>query len=98
MTCRKSARPVRRRGDRAMATEGTVMRIGHTSLIAVLVLGLFAWSFSADAQQPTRSPQIAILSDEIRLLETSFASFAQGLRARLRRRAKHRLRAPLRRE
>ena len=37
-------------------------------IIAVLVLGLFAWSLSADAQQPTKPPQIAILSDEIRLL------------------------------
>ena len=62
------------------AARGTGMKVGHTSLIAALVLSLFAWPLSADAQQPKRAPQVAILSDEIRLLETSFEPFVRGMR------------------
>jgi len=62
------------------AARGTGMKIRNISFIAALVLGLFAWPLSADPQQPTKVPKIAILSDEIRLLETSFEPFAQGLR------------------
>jgi putative tryptophan/tyrosine transport system substrate-binding protein len=56
------------------------MRIGQTRLIVAVALGLFAWSVSADAQQPTRIPRVGILSDEIGLLPTFFEPFAQGMR------------------
>ena len=56
------------------------MRIGQTRLIVAVALGLFAWSVSADAQQPTRIPRVGILSDEPRLLQTFFEPFAQGMR------------------
>ena len=57
------------------------MRIGQTGPIVAVALGLFAWSVSADAQQPTRIPRVGILSDEIGLLQTSFERpFAQGMR------------------
>jgi putative tryptophan/tyrosine transport system substrate-binding protein len=50
-------------------------------IIAVLALVLFAWSSSADAQQPTSVPRVGILSDESASLgERSFEPFAQGLR------------------
>ena len=56
------------------------MKIEGLRLIAALTFGLFAWSLSAEAQQPTRIPRIGILSDEIGLLQTSFEPFAQGMR------------------
>jgi putative ABC transport system substrate-binding protein len=43
-------------------------------------LGLFVWSLSADAQQPTRIPQVGILSDERCSWPESFKPIAQGLR------------------
>jgi putative ABC transport system substrate-binding protein len=57
------------------------MRIGHTSLIAALVLGLFARSLSAVAQQPEGIARLGILSDETSFMGAkSFEPFAQGLR------------------
>ena len=57
------------------------MRIGRTSLIAALSLGLFAWSLSAHAQQSAKVSRVAILSDESPTLGAkSFEPFAQGLR------------------
>jgi hypothetical protein len=55
---------------------GAGMSIGLTRLIAALALGVFAWSLSAKAQQPTRVPSIGILSDEFGSLATSFKPFA----------------------
>jgi putative ABC transport system substrate-binding protein len=55
------------------------MRIGQTSLIVAVAIGLFAWSLSAGAQQPTRVPRVAILSDETGSSGESFKPFAQGL-------------------
>jgi putative ABC transport system substrate-binding protein len=55
--------------------------IGPTRLLFALALGLFAWSLSAIAQQPTNVARVAILSDESPSLgATTFAPFAQGLR------------------
>ena len=55
--------------------------IGHTRLVVAVALGLFAWSLSADAQQPARVAQVGILSDESPLLAAkTFEPFAQGLR------------------
>jgi putative tryptophan/tyrosine transport system substrate-binding protein len=57
------------------------MRIGQTTLVIAFVLGLFAWSPSAHAQQSTKVPLIGILSDETPTLAAkSFEPFAQGLR------------------
>jgi putative tryptophan/tyrosine transport system substrate-binding protein len=57
------------------------MRIGRTRLILALALGLFAWSVSADAQQPTGVPRVGILSDYSPLLAAkSVEPFVQGLR------------------
>ena len=57
------------------------MRIGRTSLVVAFVLGLFAWSPSADAQQPRKVPLVGILSDWSRLQAPKFAEpFVQGLR------------------
>jgi putative ABC transport system substrate-binding protein len=57
------------------------MRVGETRLIIAFALGLFAWSLSADAQQPTRVARIGILSDEgSSLAAKTFEPFAQGLR------------------
>src|SRR5215469_13073641 len=53
--------------------------IRRTWLVA-LALSLFAWSLSADAQQPTKVPRVGILSDESRAMATSFEPIAQGLR------------------
>jgi len=56
------------------------MRVGQTRSVVALALGLLAWSFSADAQQPTKVPQVSILSDESPSLGAkSFEPFAQGL-------------------
>jgi len=56
------------------------MRIGRTRLIAALSLGLFAWALAADAQQPTKIPRVAVLSDETPALAAKFFEpFAQGL-------------------
>src|ERR1700686_4278258 len=58
------------------------MKIEWTRLVVALALGLFAWSLSADAQQPARIPRIGFLSDENPLLPAkSFESFAQGFQA-----------------
>src|SRR5215471_8310722 len=48
----------------------------------MILLGaaLFAWSLSADAQQPTKVPRVGILSDESRAMAMSFEPIAQGLR------------------
>jgi putative tryptophan/tyrosine transport system substrate-binding protein len=55
--------------------------IGQTRVIAALALAFFAWSVSADAQQPTKVPRVGILSDESPLLAAdTFEPFAQGLR------------------
>ena len=54
--------------------------IGQTRVIAALALGFFAWSVSADAQQPTKIPRVGILSDETPSLDTSFEVFAAELR------------------
>jgi putative ABC transport system substrate-binding protein len=57
------------------------MRVGQTRSVIALALGLLAWSFSADAQQPTKVPLVSILSDESPSLgATSFEPLAQGLR------------------
>ena len=57
------------------------MRIIRAGLIVTLALGLFAWSFSAGAQQPQKVPLIGILSDESPSLGAkSLEPFAQGLR------------------
>ena len=57
------------------------MRIGRTRLIVALALGVFGWSLSAGAQQPTRVPLVGILSDESSSLAAeTFEPFAQGLR------------------
>jgi ABC-type uncharacterized transport system substrate-binding protein len=56
------------------------MKVGRLELIAAVALGVFAWSLSAEAQQPTRVPSIGILSDEFGSLATSFDPFAQGMR------------------
>jgi putative tryptophan/tyrosine transport system substrate-binding protein len=57
------------------------MRIGQATLTAAFVFGLFSWSLSADAQQPTKIPRIAILSDETPALGTRiFELFTKGLR------------------
>ena len=57
------------------------MRIIRAGLIVTLALGLFAWSFSAGAQQPQKVPLIGILSDESPSLGAkSLEPFAHGLR------------------
>ena len=57
------------------------MRTGRARLIIAIALGLFAWSPSADAEQPTKVPRIAILSDETPSLGAkNFEPFAHGLR------------------
>jgi putative ABC transport system substrate-binding protein len=56
--------------------------IGHRRFILAFALCLFAWSPSADAQQPRKVPLVAILSDESQSLgaKTFEPPFAQGLR------------------
>jgi putative ABC transport system substrate-binding protein len=57
------------------------MRIGRTRLVVAFVLGLFAWSPSADAQQPVKVPRVGILSDEAPLLGARTSEpFVRGLR------------------
>ena len=56
------------------------MRIGRTRLIAALVLALFSWSPSANAQQSAKVPRVAVLSDESPALALFFEPFSQGLR------------------
>ena len=57
------------------------MRTGRARLIIAIALGLFASSPSADAEQPTKVPRIAILSDETPSLGAkNFEPFAHGLR------------------
>jgi len=58
------------------------MRLGQAGLVIAFAFGVFAWSFSADAQQPTKVARIAILSDESLSLvpKTSEPAFADGLR------------------
>jgi putative ABC transport system substrate-binding protein len=57
------------------------MRIGQATLTVAFVFGLFPWSPSADAQQPTKIPRIGVLSDESPLLgASSFGPLAAGLR------------------
>jgi len=57
------------------------MRIGQTGLVFALVLGVFAWSLPAAAQQPTKIPRVGILSDESPALKTPFeVGVTQGLR------------------
>ena len=55
--------------------------IGHRRLIVAFALGLFAWSLSASAQQPTKVTLVGILSDESPSLgaKTFEPPFAQGL-------------------
>jgi putative ABC transport system substrate-binding protein len=57
------------------------MRVGRTRLIVAFALGVFAWSLSAVAQQPTKIARVAILSDENPSLAAKFFEppFAQGL-------------------
>ena len=56
------------------------MRISQARSILVLVLGLFVWPISANAQRPTEVPRIGILSDETPVLAAKFfAPFTQGL-------------------
>jgi putative ABC transport system substrate-binding protein len=57
------------------------MRIGRTRLIVAFGLCLVAWSFSADAQQPTRAPRVGVLSDEKPSLGTILDSVTDGLRS-----------------
>ena len=56
--------------------------IGHRRFILAFALCLFAWSPSADAQQPRKVPLVAVLSDESQSLgaKTFEPPFAQGLR------------------
>jgi hypothetical protein len=56
--------------------------IGHRRFILAFALCLFAWSPSADAQQPRKVPLVAVLSDESQSLgaKTLEPPFAQGLR------------------
>jgi putative tryptophan/tyrosine transport system substrate-binding protein len=56
------------------------MKIGQTGLILTLALALFAWSFSAHAQQPMKVALVGILSDENRPRIGSFKPFVDGLR------------------
>jgi putative ABC transport system substrate-binding protein len=57
------------------------MRIGQATLTVAFALGLFAWSPSADGQQPTKIPRVGILSDESPTLGAkTFEPFMQGLR------------------
>jgi putative tryptophan/tyrosine transport system substrate-binding protein len=57
------------------------MRIGRTSLIVAFVLGLLAWTLSADAQQPTKIARVGILSDVTPVLAAKLYEppFARGL-------------------
>jgi len=57
------------------------MRIGRARLVVALALGLFAWSLSAQPQQPARVPRVGVLSDETPSLGTSFDLIADGLRS-----------------
>ena len=56
--------------------------IGHRRLILAFALCLFAWSPSADLQQPRKVPLVAVLSDESQTLgaKTIEPPFAHGLR------------------
>jgi putative ABC transport system substrate-binding protein len=57
------------------------MRVRQIRFIVTLVLGLFAVSLSAGAQQATKVARVAILSDESPLLGArSFEPFVHGLR------------------
>ena len=57
------------------------MSVGRTKFIVTLALALFVWAASADAQQPTKVPQVAILSDENPSAGAQAVEpFAKGLR------------------
>ena len=55
------------------------MRIGRATLTAAFLFGVFAWSPSTDAQQPTKVPLVGVLSDEHSSAER-YKPFAQELR------------------
>ena len=56
------------------------MRIGQATLILAFIFGLFPWSPSAYAQQPTKVPRVGILSDETGSNVERYEPFAQELR------------------